>query len=84
MPDTTWGALTDDNAGQRVTIHFEWDDAPTTATFVRTFGSYGPGLDNTEQVRHVLDFGGDLGEQEVQLSTGFPVTVAVARTRSGS
>jgi hypothetical protein len=79
MPESTWGALTDADAGRRVTLRFWWDDHDTTATFVRTQGLGGYGLDGTtEQYRHVLDYGGEIGEQETQLDVATPVTVDAA------
>lgn len=82
MPGTTWGELTDDDAGKLITVRFWWDDHDTTATFVLTEGLGGYGLDGaTEQYRHVLDYGGDIGEQETQLDAATPVTVSAPRPR---
>lgn len=75
MSATTWGALTDDDAGLPVTFAWPWDPADTvTATYLsRDPADYGTDEDGTPIVRHLIDYGGDIGPQATQLRADLPV-----------
>ncbi len=77
---TTWGDLADDEHGGRaIRFRFPWEDTDTTAVFVRRGYYSHHDDDGAEHWVHVVDYGGEVGEQ----STSFAVTTPVELDPTG-
>jgi len=74
---STWGRLREAPAPARVRFRFPWEETDTEATYVRPGYLSGwrevEGEESVEVWVHVVDYGGEVGEQE----TAFPVTAPV-------
>lgn len=60
---TTWGELTEQHTGRVVTWRWPWDE-DATGTLVAAAVRWTNGGEGQRRTVHVIDYGGDVGEQD--------------------
>lgn len=71
---TTWGALDAEQAGRALEWSWPWGE-DAAGTLVRRVGLAGFDEDGGELIVHVVDYGGDVGEQPTQRRADAEVTL---------